>query len=662
MRPMVRAWLTCGVPATMLAGTACRCPAEDDVFWSPTSPPRAHYTIDCGFNPEAGTIVGSETIRLRNTAPTALRRLALNWPGRGQQRPEIEVNGTRVSPIAPAEDAELPHLLLCDLPQPLQPGDELEMRIDFATPVSSPDKVTLRAWHPRLWWGFDVHSDFDVGITVPETYALATSGRRDPDSGRWRIEGASSFGLFIAKDHEALEATADDVAVRCIFAPEARDCAQLLLETAADVVRFYRQHYGFYPHPSLSVVPGADPPMGGYPIATALVAVHGQTRMSEKPELHWKWITAHEIGHMYWGDHVMDKDDASWLWIGMGICADREYVRARGLGLDKHREVLARYIDGVRAGIDTTIDITPDQLASVDFDFNNVVIHGKGFAVVSALACLLGRDTFHRISRACLDEFAGQRMGAREFRAVCERETGRELGWFFDQWVRSDKVLSYEIRSQECVEKGGEYRTRVEVAALGALRMPVPVECVFEDGSSQTKLTDRLLDVNALEFISKSPLASARLDPNEELPIIVPPPVTKGEVVRAIRGLDWTGTGDKALALLDDTRTVRLDDASTWFKLGMMLFDGDHYDEALQALRHSEEHAGQAAGVFMARIWQGHVLDLLDRRDEALKRYRAALDVAEGMTIRHDQYGLVSDREWVEARIRDPFTRDLIKR
>jgi hypothetical protein len=662
MRCVVKAWLTCGVPAAALAAPACRCPAQDGVFWSPTSPPRARYTIDCRFDPVQGTIAGSEVIRLRNTASEALSRLALDWPARGHQRPEVEVSGARVSPIGAAENADLPSVLVYDLPQPLEPGDQVEMRIDFATPVPSRDRATLHAWHPRLWWGFDVHNDFDVGITVPQVCALATSGRQDPESGRWRIEGASSFGLFIAKGHEVLEADADGVAVRCIFAPEARECADLLFATAADVVRFYRQRFGFYPHPCLSIVPGADQPMGGYPIATGLVAVHGQARMSEKPELHWKWITAHEIGHMYWGEHVMAEDSASWLCIGLGIHADREYVLARGLGLDKHRELFKRYTDGVRAGIDTTIDITPEQWASVDFDFNNVVIHGKGFGVVSALACTLGADTFHRICRVCLDELAGQQMGVREFRTVCERETGQDLGWFFDQWVRSARVLSYEIKSQECVEHKGQHRTRIEVTALGDLRMPVPVECVFDDGTSQVKFTERLLDVNTVEFTSKTPLASARLDPNEELPIIVPPPVTKREVVRDTRGLDWTGTGDEAVALLADARTVRLDDPSTWYKLGMVLFDGAHYEQALEAFRECEGSGRRDADAFLAGVWQGHVLDLLGRREEALKCYRGALEVAEGMTIRHDQYGLVSDRQWVEARIAAPFSRDLIRR
>jgi aminopeptidase N len=203
--------------------------------------------------------------------------------------------------------------------------------------------------------------------------------------------------------------------------------------------------------------------------------------------------------------------------IGLGIYADREYVLARGLGLNKHREMMNRYINGVRNGLDTTIALSPEQRSRITFDFNSVVKHGKSFSVISALDCVLGKKVFGRIYRNCLKDFAGRRLGINEFKAVCEKETGQDLGWFFDQWVNSNKFLSYEISSQSCKKQDGHYICQVEVTCLGDLKMPVPVAAYFEDGTSQSKLTDRLLYVNVLEFKSKSPLREVRLDPNAAL-------------------------------------------------------------------------------------------------------------------------------------------------
>ena len=255
-------------------------------------------------------------------------------------------------------------------------------------------------------------------------------------------------------------------------------------------------------------------------MATSIVAVHGMEQFDSMPKLHWQWITAHEIGHQYWGEYVLSKDpdDAfDWLMIGLGIYADREYVRARGLGLNKHRAIMNRYIKGVQSGLDTTIALSPEQRSKIRFDFNNIVKHGKSFSVISALDCVLGKKVFGRLYRNCLKEFAGRRLGINDFKAVCEKETGQDLGWFFDQWVNSNKFLSYDISSQSCKKQVGHYIWQVEVKCLGDLKMPVPVVAYFEDGTSQSRFTDRLLYVNVLEFKSKSPLKEVRLDPNAAL-------------------------------------------------------------------------------------------------------------------------------------------------
>jgi len=95
------------------------------------------------------------------------------------------------------------------------------------------------------------------------------------------------------------------VRVRAVFTKKGRPCAELLLKTPVDVIAFYRERFGVYPQLSRAIVPGMDYPAGGYPPASGLVVVHGQHRMAERPEAFWRWITAHEIGHMYWGDLVL---------------------------------------------------------------------------------------------------------------------------------------------------------------------------------------------------------------------------------------------------------------------------------------------------------------------------------------------------------------------
>ncbi len=638
-------------------------------FWTPGVPPRAHYAVTCQIDPEKGSLSGTEVIRLNNDSSRSIRRLILKWPVADQQpdrrQLEIAVNGNPVSIV----DDKGP--VVFDLPEPLPANETVELSVAFRLtgwPSLKPegDEVISSAFLPCLWWssrtahlseGLTTHGDYDVRLEVPPGYAVATSGRLDPQTARYIAKNVRTFGVYLGKGHQVRQAETGDVLVRCVFRPKAAECAELLLATATDVINFYRERFGFYPHRVLNIVPGMEHPAGGYPVATSIVVIHGQQRFDERAEDWWRWITAHEIGHQYWGEYVLEKDHPGWLWIGLGIYADQQYCRARGL---EHRYGMQNYIDGVGQGLDTTVALTPEQLEKVSFDFNNVVIHAKGYAIVRALACYLGQETFDRVYLRCLKEFAGRHLGAYEFQAVCEQEAGQNLEWFFDQWVRSNRYLWYKISSHETTRHGDQFVTRVHVEKLGDLEMPVPVVARFEDGSQQRQFTDRLLDVNVLTFRSTSPLEEVRIDPEQELAMSLPAPfAVERQLEQRISQLPWSGAGEPVLDLFEKACQLEALRPDLCGKLGLLLYDGAYYPKALQAFERTADLAGEGdLWGFTALVWQGHVLDLLGRREEALQRYREALTQDTGATMRHDQYGMKIDRTWVEARLEKPFERE----
>jgi hypothetical protein len=58
-------------------------------------------------------------------------------------------------------------------------------------------------------------------------------------------------------------------------------------------------------------------------------------------------------------------DQIGSLMIGLGIYVDREYTRYSGLAPDKHIGLMARYIDGIREGIDRRADVNSDYLDDI---------------------------------------------------------------------------------------------------------------------------------------------------------------------------------------------------------------------------------------------------------------------------------------------------------
>lgn len=620
-------------------------------FWAPVAPPRAHYTIDMKFVPEISRVEGAETIRFRNNTQHPIGRIALDWYG---DILRVRANGVPASP-SPGRY----RVALFELPSDVPSGGEIELSVDFGAPWKL-DPHTGSAitsfLSPHLWWGFGTLDDYELSLKVPDGYATATSGRYDGATGRYRAEGVRAFGLFVGKGYESAEADSGDVHIRAAFTAAGRPCAELLLKTAVDVVGFYRQQFGFYPQHSLSIVPGMDYPAGGYPAATGLIVIHGQERLSERPEAFWRWITAHEVGHMYWSNYVLGQgpDSLTWLMIGLGLHADREYRRARditgGVGALEQN-----YVSGVKQGRDTTMDVTEEQMAAIHWDFNNIVEHGKSTAMLNALESVLGTETFAGVYRHCLKEYAGKQLGWQEFQRVSEAASGQDLDWFFQEWVRSSGSADYRVAGKECSPKDGGYVCTVRVERMGLMRMPVTVAARFEDGSEQRVRTERLADLEELKFGVKSPLKEVLIESDSAVALVEAPSERQRVLIGKIRQMPWTGSGDAALEVYREACELKIEDTFTRFKLGLLLYDSRYYQESLEMMT----QVGQTDSNwrFAAIVWQGHLLDLLGRRAEAVARYQEALKIPGDHTMRHSQYNLVIDKAWVEERLKTPFAR-----
>ncbi len=775
--------------------------ASADSFYTPADPPSSRYAIDARFGASGG-VEGRETVTLKNSGIDPIGVVAFDWTIGSKSTLQVAAAGRRVFPPDGAAPAPQAGPVLVRLPGPLAPGASIDLDVTFAVKPASakPIRDYLNGgFYPRLWWdGQERHDAFSVKLEVPEGMTVAASGRLDPKTGRYEASAARSFGVFFAKNLKTASREVDGVLITSYFTGKGAKAAAVCLETAADAVHFYKEWLGFYPFTYLDIIPGGSGRWGGYPVATGIVAIHGlETYVDGESPQHWQHITSHEIGHQYWGEWILDPDAPAWLWIAGGIFADTEYMTVRGFEPERRARWTRNYVHAIPAYWDLTLDAPPDREEKVKFDFNNTVIHSKGPAAMFALDAVLGRDAFLRVYKRCLRDFGGKRLGWRGFRAVAEAETGRDLGWFFDAWIRSDQYLCYAIDSKETRPDGnGGSETVVRVKRLGTMAMPLPVRATFEDGSSQTLAVDRTRPVTTLTFRGRSPLKDVAIDPErrfarvdaprpkisaaaaeklafgwepadaaavyaalkgerfeaaalwyrlgadlyganpdeaadcfarvtadaaagtayrlgadawlgiledlkgrrssaishykaaltvdyagqlrhdqyritidkawlnerlatpftKETPNRVPEHPTAAALTDFVDGLDWSGEGATALEVYRKTAGLEIADGGFWFKLGLLLFDGGARKEALDAFTRTAALEAEGATGFAARVWQGHMHDLLGHRDAALACYRDALKAEAGDAMRHSQWGLTIDRAWVEERIATPFT------
>ena len=151
-------------------------------------------------------------------------------------------------------------------------------------------------------------------------------------------------------------------------------------------------------------------------------------------------------------------------------------------------------------------------------------------------------------------------------------------------------------------------------------------------------------------FVGKEPRASSALRGGRS--------ATSPDLAGSVDELSWTGAGDQPMTIYAAAMETgsRLS-GSRWLKLGLTLYDGKHYAEALDAFGRAEQSGDERPWPFVSLTWQGHILDLMGQRDAALACYRKVLDRYNGETMQHAQYGMLINREWIERRLSVPFER-----
>jgi proline iminopeptidase len=125
--------------------------------------------------------------------------------------------------------------------------------------------------------------------------------------------------------------------------------------------------------------------------------------------------------------------------------------------------------------------------------------------------------------------------------------------------------------------------------------------------------------------------------------------------------LGWGRKSNQEIASkYDKTWLDRIHDDGPWLKIGFALYDAKRYDDALVVFERMEQKAGDNQhGRMLAILWQGHMLDLLGRREAAIAKYRQVADMGiEDGEQRHDQFGLTyTPSPYARERMTTPFTR-----
>ena len=152
-----------------------------------------------------------------------------------------------------------------------------------------------------------------------------------------------------------------------------------------------------------------------------------------------------------------------------------------------------------------------------DFGTYNAMVYGRGEHMFGALRDAIGDDAFSAFLRTYYDRWALRHVDEPALRAAAEAAAGRDLSWFFDQWVHRTGVVDYALSDVRVRRDDGGWVTTGRVRRTGDYRHPMPVGVLTAAGWTLAR-ADALPDEQTVAVRTSAEPTAVRLDPLRTTP------------------------------------------------------------------------------------------------------------------------------------------------
>lgn len=149
----------------------------------------------------------------------------------------------------------------------------------------------------------------------------------------------------------------------------------------------------------------------------------------------YTFVTAHELGHQWFGDYVTC---AKWndIWLNEGFASYMEYIALQNLESQTSAEI---WIQNAHTEVKSLPDgsvFVPDSLVLDYYSlFDYRLIYKKGASILHTLRYEINNDSlFFAVLRNYLSAYAFSTSTVDDFKQVAESITGINFSDYFDQW------------------------------------------------------------------------------------------------------------------------------------------------------------------------------------------------------------------------------------
>lgn len=549
------------------------------------------YTIDVTLNDIDHTLDGNISIQYKNNSPDALKQIYMHlWGnaykndqtafGREQledgkrafhfSKPEqrgyykkidFSVNGSKVNWITVKDN---PDIVIISLSEPLLPGKSIEIKTPFLLKSSDvfsrsghekqnyaftqwypkPAVYDKDGWHPMAYLDqgefYSEFGTFDVFITLPENYIIASTGTtddaqelnrvqarlqltkvvlggeadtlKDPKSSdntkrlHYRANEVHDFAWFASKEFYMVKDTAilqdgTQIPTYGYFPYKSRDTWTQSAFYTKRTLEFLSSNVGKYPWPHASAVAGGLKAGGGmeYPMVT-VIQPGGSAESVDN-------VIEHEVGHnWFYGILASNERLNPWMDEGINTFYENRYMlqfypkdtsNKKGLAID---EKLASNLF-MKKHLDQAVGLSSEQFSAINYGLD---VYQKTAKLFQILEGYLGKDRFDKAMQAYFMKWKMKHPQPADLRNVLESETGENLGWLFEDMIIKNDFADYEV------EKEGD---KLIIENETKVKAPTHVRLLMKDGTTKDQWIkgfeeDYTFPVNA------SLIKKATLDPD----------------------------------------------------------------------------------------------------------------------------------------------------
>jgi uncharacterized iron-regulated protein len=275
------------------------------------------------------------------------------------------------------------------------------------------------------------------------------------------------------ENHQGIE-------IYAYFFSEDISLAETYIEYTKKYLTLYEGLFGSYPYKRFSVVENILPT--GYSMSTFTLLGQDVVRLPFITET----SLGHEILHQWFGNYVYaDCEGGNWLEGITSYLSDHLYEEQKGAGWQYRKKIL----------IDYQSYVTPSKEDSLkDFferkDFVSAAIgYGKGAMFFHMLRDLVGESIFYNALRGLIEEKKFARASWADIEGIFEKASGKDLEWFFSQWLARRDILSFEVKGVRVIVLKGVPTISFEIYQKGQpYKFALPLRVVTEKGEIKETL------------------------------------------------------------------------------------------------------------------------------------------------------------------------------